>query len=131
MTAIDTNIIVRLLTRDHESQYRRSRKLFANESVYIPDTVILETEWVLRFAYDFRPEDICKALRKLFGLANVKLNNDFIVAQAIDWHEQGLDFADAFHLALSQEQKSLTTFDENFVKHANKLSGCTVRKPKT
>ncbi len=129
MIAIDTNIIVRLLTRDDVKQYNVSRKLFEAEEIYIPDTVILETEWVLRFAYDFEPETICNALRKLFGLPNVRLSNGFAIAQAIDWHEQGLDFADAFHLSLSQHLPSLKTFDEQFIKKSKQLSSCVVKKP--
>ncbi|WP_225895747.1 PIN domain-containing protein [Dendronalium phyllosphericum] len=51
MVAVDTNIIVRLLTQDDELQYRKSREIFQNKNIFIPDTVVLETEWVLRFAY--------------------------------------------------------------------------------
>jgi predicted nucleic acid-binding protein len=127
--AIDTNIIVRLLTRDDAAQHELARKLFSRESIYIPDTVILETEWVLRFAYEFECRDICTAFRKLFGLKNVRLNNGQLVAQVIDWYEQGLDFADAFHLALSQKHPRLKTFDDRFVKRAGKLSPCAVEKP--
>lgn len=129
MIAIDTNIIVRLLTKDDPKQYASSRKLFNNSEIYIPDTVILETEWVLRFAYDFEPSEICSAFRKLFGLPNVKLSNQFIIAQAIDWHEKGLDFADAFHLALSQQVSTLKTFDEKFIKKSQNLSACSVQMP--
>jgi len=53
--AIDTNIIVRFITRDDELQYQQSLELFKNKNIFIPDTVILETEWVLRFAYKFKP----------------------------------------------------------------------------
>ena len=129
MIAIDTNTLVRLLTRDDARQYNASRKLFESEEIYIPDTVILETEWVLRFAYDFEPATICDAFRKLFGLPNVRLTNGFAIAQAINWHEQGLDFADAFHLALSQHLSSLKTFDEKFIRKSKGLSGCAVKKP--
>ena len=129
MIAIDTNIIVRLLTKDDPKQYTASRKLFETAKVHIPDTVILETEWVLRFAYDFEPAQICGAFRKLFGLPNITLSNQFIVSQAIDWHEKGLDFADAFHLALSQNLASLKTFDEKFIKKSKDLCACTVQKP--
>jgi len=75
MIAVDTNIIVRLLTQDDELQYQQSLEIFQNHDVFIPDTVILETEWVLRFAYKFKTEEICTALRKLFGLSNVHLTN--------------------------------------------------------
>jgi predicted nucleic-acid-binding protein len=127
--AVDTNVIVRLLTQDDETQYQASRKLFSSEEIFIADTVIQEVEWVLRYAYDFEPTVICAALRRLFGLPNVHLNNAQLIAQAIDWHQHGLDFSDAFHLALSQQHAKLKTFDERFVKRAKKLSKCLVEKP--
>ena len=129
MIAIDTNVIIRLLTRDDAAQYEASRKLFASEDIFIADTVILETEWVLRYAYDFEPSVICESLRKLFGLGNVKLSNAQLVAQALDWHEGGLDFADAFHLALSQHHPVMKTFDDKFIKRARNLTECSVKKP--
>jgi len=53
MIAIDTNIVVRFLTHDDAVQYKKAYKLFNEHDVFIADTVILETEWVLRFAYNF------------------------------------------------------------------------------
>ena len=44
MTAIDTNIIVRLLTGDDVAQCQKARGIFEHHAVFIPDTVILETE---------------------------------------------------------------------------------------
>jgi len=129
VAAIDTNIIVRLLVRDNVEQYTASRRLFESGEIFIPDTVILETEWVLRFAYEFKPEIICESLRKLFGLPNVRLSNALLVAQAIRWHEDGLDFADAFHLSLSQNQATLKTFDAQFIKRSKDISQCSVEKP--
>ncbi|MEM6839232.1 MAG: hypothetical protein AAF609_20590 [Cyanobacteria bacterium P01_C01_bin.120] len=44
MIAVDTNIVVRLLTQDDVAQYQQSVKLFQTEdTIYIPTTVILET----------------------------------------------------------------------------------------
>ncbi len=129
MVAIDTNIIIRFLTRDDEEQYQASYKIFLAEDIYIPDTVILEVEWVLRYAYDFSAEAICQALRKVCGLKNVHLSDAQRIAQVITWHESGLDFADAFHLANSQTCLQLKTFDDKFIKRAKKLSACTVQKP--
>jgi predicted nucleic-acid-binding protein len=50
MVAVDTNIIVRLLTQDDEAQYQKSLEIFQTQTIFIPDTVILETEWVLAIA---------------------------------------------------------------------------------
>jgi predicted nucleic-acid-binding protein len=92
MIAVDTNVVVRLLTQDDELQFNKSVEIFREQEVFIPDTVILETEWVLRFAYKFKPADICKGLRNLFGLPNVHLANARLIAQVLQWHENGLDF---------------------------------------
>lgn len=129
MIAIDTNVLVRLLTRDNEAQYKTSHKLFAAAEILIPDTVVLETEWVLRCAYELTPAEVCDVFRRVFGLANVHLVNGRCIAQAINWHESGLDFADALHLATSQGIDSLKTFDTDFIKRAAKLSTCSVEKP--
>ena len=75
MIAIDTNIIVRFLTRDDEAQFLKAYNIFKEEDIFIPDSVILETEWVLRYSYNFSIEDICQALKNTFGLPNVHLSN--------------------------------------------------------
>jgi predicted nucleic-acid-binding protein len=129
MIAVDTNIIVRLITQDDEPQYRASVDLFQTPTIFIPDTVILETEWVLRFAYGFKAHEICKAFRKIFGLPNVYLANENLTAQVLQWYENGLDFADALHLATSQHCSALYTFDHAFIKRAKTLSDQQVQKP--
>ncbi|MBH8556382.1 type II toxin-antitoxin system VapC family toxin [Nostocaceae cyanobacterium CENA357] len=129
MVGVDTNIIVRLLTQDDELQYRKSLEIFQNKNIFIANTVVLETEWVLRFAYKFKSVEICTALRKLFGLPNVHLSNASLVFQALQWHESGLDFADAFHLAESQNQAEFYTFDDKFLKKAKGLTTCEVKLP--
>jgi predicted nucleic-acid-binding protein len=128
MIAVDTNIIFRLLTQDDELQFQKSREIFQTKEIFIPDTVILETEWVLRFAYNFKSNEICTALKNLCSLSNVYLSHPSLIAQVIQWHEDGLDFADAFHLAYSQKCSEFYTFDEKFVKRANGLTQCKVQK---
>lgn len=129
MIAVDTNVVVRLLTQDDEQQYNKSLKLFQEQTIFIADTVILETEWVLRFAYQFKPDDNCRAFSKLFGLPNVQLENASLIAQVLQWYGQGLDFADAFHLAKSHHCSTLYTFDNKFVRKAKDLTDCAVQHP--
>lgn len=129
MVAVGTNVVVRLLTQDDELQFQKSKQIFTTQDVLIPDTVILETEWVLRFAYKFKPTDICEALKRLFGLPNVHLSNASLIIQVLQWHETGLDFADAFHLAHSQSYSEFYTFDDKFIKKASRLTNCEVKKP--
>lgn len=129
MVAIDTNVLVRFLTGDDDGQFKAGLKLFSTEQVFIPDTVVLETEWVLRAAYDLEPNVVCEALRRVFGLPNVRLANGQRIARAIDWHELGLDFADSLHLASCQDLESLRTFDLDFIKRARRLGECRVERP--
>lgn len=121
MIAVDTNVLVRLLTADEPEQARRSGELFACNRVFIPKTVVLETEWVLRYAYGFEPEAIVTGLRNLLGLANVDIEDLPAVRQALDWHAQGVDFADGLHLASSASATQFATFDRALVKAAKRL----------
>lgn len=66
MISVDTNIIVRFLTHDDDKQYKKAFKIFNSNEIFIADTVILETEWVLRYAYKFSSENICNAFINLF-----------------------------------------------------------------
>ncbi|MGB2925935.1 MAG: type II toxin-antitoxin system VapC family toxin [Limnothrix sp.] len=130
MIAVDTNILVRLLTQDDLDQYQKSMQLFRNEElIFIPDTVILETEWVLRFAYKFQANEICDAFQNLLGLSNVQLQDENRVAIAIELHREGLDFADALHLVQSQDCAAMYSFDRQFVQKAQSLTDYDVREP--
>ena len=115
MASIDTNVLIRFLTCDDQSQYEKARALFECEAIFIPDTVILEAEWVLRYAYEFEPERVCIAFAKVFGLPNVALQNPLQLAQALEWHREGIDFADALHVSLSEEHAPFFTFDRKLV----------------
>lgn len=98
MIAIDTNIIVRFLTRDDEEQYQKSYRIFSGaEQLFIPTTVILETEWVLRFSYHFPSDRINYALSGLLNFSHVNTENKVAIISALKWHQNGIDFADALH----------------------------------
>ena len=126
MIAVDTNVVVRLITHDDEKQYKKAFHLFSSQQVFIPDTVILETEWVLRYAYEFSASAIRKALYGLFGLNNVHLFNPTLISQALGWNAEGLDFSDAMHLAQSHKCEQLHTFDKSFSARGAELSPCPV-----
>ena len=122
MLAVDTNVVVRLLVADDEDQHARARRLFTTRAVWIPTTVVLETEWVLRSAYGFAPDAIATALSRLVRLADVTVENVDAVTFAIDALDKGIDFADALHLASSTAAatEGLATFDTRFVRRAQR-----------
>jgi predicted nucleic-acid-binding protein len=122
MIAIDTNIIVRFLTADDPVQFKKARTLFQKENIFIPSTVVLETAWVLSYAYKFKPVDIITALRSLFGLPNVEVEDPLAIAEALEWYEKGMDYADAIHLAKSRGSERFVTFDKKLIKQAGKFT---------
>ncbi|HEU0282436.1 MAG TPA: type II toxin-antitoxin system VapC family toxin, partial [Gallionella sp.] len=114
-------LVVRLLTNDDQTQARRAAALFASEQIFISKTVLLESEWVLRFSYELPPKVILQALRNIVGLPNVMVEQQREIAEALDGFEQGLDFADALHLASSRRAGRFATFDKKLIKRAEKL----------
>lgn len=129
MIAVDTNIVVRLLTGDDQPQMEQAREIFTAAKVFIPDTVILETKWVLRYAYDLSPAAIHDGLLRLFGLPNVVLRDARATSQAFEGYRSGMDFADALHLATCGHCSELFTFEKKFVRSAAGSFHCKVRHP--
>jgi predicted nucleic-acid-binding protein len=122
VVAVDTSVLVRLITKDEIAQAARAARLVQKEQVWVAKTVLLETDWVLRSLYGFAPQDVRDALRKLAGLPSVEVEDPLAVAQALSWLDAGIDFADGLHLASRGEAKSFATFDERFAKKTAKLS---------
>jgi predicted nucleic-acid-binding protein len=129
MIAVDTNLLVRILTNDDPIQARRAAKILQSDNIFIPKTVFLETQWVLHHAYAINKADIIAGFQKLLGLSNLYPENAETVTQAISWYEQGLDFADALHLASSRGSDKFATFDATFAKKAQKVSSLNIIKP--
>lgn len=119
MLAVDTNVIVRIVTNDDPEQAQRAVALFERERIFIAKTVLLEVEWVLRFSYHLPREIIVPTLRKVVGLQQVEVENPDEIFIAIDGYEQGLDFADALHLAGRAE--GFATFDQKMAKRAGQF----------
>ena len=129
MIAVDTNLLVRLLTKDDPNQAKRAAKLMESDDIFIPKTVMLETEWVLRHAYGIGIEAILSGFQKMMGLSNVRVEDQQSVFQAISWYESGLDFADALHLASSMKADKFVTFENAFIKKARKLISIDITGP--
>ena len=127
MLAVDTNIVVRLIVVDDELQARRARTLFDQNLIFISKTVLLEAEWVLRSTYSLRPRDVHAHLSTIIGLPQVRLEAPEQVAVAFDWFEQGMDFADAIHLANCDDCEAFATFDRKLVAAARKAKAGKVK----
>ncbi|MEX2261994.1 MAG: type II toxin-antitoxin system VapC family toxin [Bryobacteraceae bacterium] len=124
MTAVDTNVVVRLLTGDDPKQAAAARSLFAAGPIWIAKTVLLETGWVLRSLYGFEESAIRDAFTKLLGLKNVHTEDESSVATALTLTAHGIELADAMHLSSRPPGAIFVSFDRSFVRHA-KRAGAT------
>jgi predicted nucleic-acid-binding protein len=112
MIAIDTNVLVRLFINDDEKQAKYAVKLFKSNSILISKTVLLETEWVLRFCYKLDNNTILNCYKNLFGAESVTIEDLANVKLAIELFADGFEFADALHFASSIDAKTFATFDK-------------------
>ncbi|MDR2239536.1 MAG: type II toxin-antitoxin system VapC family toxin [Zoogloeaceae bacterium] len=126
MRAIDTNVVVRFLTNDDKRQARAARAVMEDGGIFIATTALLESEWVLRSGYGFAPGQIAAALRGVAGLPGVTVEEPARLAQALDWMSEGMDFADALHLAKADGCSAFLSFDRKLIKAANGRSSVPV-----
>ncbi len=122
MIAVDTNVLVRVITNDDSDQAPLAARLLnRHDKVFISKTVLLELEWVLRSAYKIGAAPILKALMEFQDRPNVEIEDEEAVGDALDWFEQGMDFADALHLASTGRDCPLATFDAALLRKASQL----------
>ncbi len=128
MIAVDTNVLARFYCddpSDPEAERQRPvarRVLLESRAVYVPLTVVLELEWVMRGFYSLPPASFCDALEHLLGLSHVTVERWDAVKDAVDLHRRGLDFADALHWASSRGCERFLTFDDRrLVRRARRM----------
>ena len=127
MRSVDTNVLARFFVDDPDDPEAKRQRPHAtrvmSETVYVTVTVLLEFEWVLRGFYQLPPSEVGRVLRALSGLANVTLEDRDGVLAALDWHERGMDLADALHLARGRRCEAFVTFDRRLARRAGKAAG--------
>jgi|SRR5271157_4603009 len=129
MTAVDTNIVVRLVTGDDPKQTHAARSLFTAGPIWIAKTVLLETRWVLRYLYGYEETAIHDPLTELLGLENVHMEDEASVAAALALIAHGLDLADAMHLSSRPAGAAFVSFDKTLVRRANRAGSAKVSAP--
>jgi predicted nucleic-acid-binding protein len=110
--AVDTNVLARFYLRDDAAQGRIAASVLSAGDVFVPKTVILELEWVLRYVAD-QPEDkVIDCLKHLIALPGITVEDRDEIEAALGYCRDGIDFADALHLAASKACTGLLTFDD-------------------
>jgi predicted nucleic-acid-binding protein len=125
LRGIDTNVVVRLLLRDDPAQIEHVDALVSAGDLFVPFTVLIETEWVLRAVYELDRQTITMLLRSLAVIEGVSVPDRAGFLWACDRHAKGADFADMLHL-LATEAPDFLTFDRDFVRLAGRDAPCTV-----
>lgn len=121
MISLDTNVLARYLLGDDVRQTPVAAALLAEDQDYTaPPTVMLELAWVLK-ANGCTREEVIKGLRLLLGLPNFKPKGFEALCYAVRWFEEGMDFGDALHLALSADDEGFCTFDKALGKLATSI----------
>ena len=122
MRAVDTNVVARYYLRDDSAQSRIATGILAGGDVFVPKTVVLELEWVLRAVAGQPAGKVIACLAHLIALPGVTVEDHDAVETALDYCRRGIDFADALHLAASRTCTELLTFDDRgYARRAAKL----------
>ncbi len=127
MPALDTNVLVRYVVQDDEAQLAAARRLIRKgvgegRTLFVPVTVALEFEWVLRAGFGYSKDDVMEVLSSLFSAAELRFESERALEAALHLYREGAaDFADCLHIALAAEagELPLWTFD----KRAGMVSG--------
>ena len=122
MIAIDTNIILRFLTRQPKAQFEAARDLFRKGGLFVSIPVVMEAYFTLTGSVlAFSDDHALDALDAVLQLPGVAVQHAEGVFAAIAYARQGLPFKDACVLAFSADAERLLTFDKPFVRRAAKL----------
>src|SRR5262245_10788059 len=119
MRAVDTNVLVRLLTRDDAKQVAAA-ELFVERGAWVSHLVLAEATWVLTSVYDRDPADIATAVEMLLNHEHLPLQDaDAIAAAVQDFRRRPmLGFSDCLVLAVARKAGHLPlgTFDRNLAR---------------
>jgi predicted nucleic-acid-binding protein len=124
MPALDTNILVRYVVEDDAAQLASARRLISRcvkegLTLFVPVTVVLELEWVLRSNFGLAKDDVLLTLSSLFSAAELTFDSERALEVALQLFRKGsADFADCLHVALATQagEQPLWTFDKGAAK---------------
>lgn len=127
MLGLDTNVLVRYLVRDDETQFEKARRLIRRETtagrpVFIGLLMLLETEWVLRSRYGLAKPEILSVFSSLLDADDLRFENEPAIEEALYlWRDNPAGFADC--LIGAQNRCMGCTATATFDTKAAKLPG--------
>ncbi|WP_200892406.1 PIN domain-containing protein [Aliterella atlantica] len=117
MIGLDTNVLVRYITRDNEQQWQKAVEIIeSGQQCFIANIVLCELVWVLRGKpYQFSKDEILKTLEVMMQSADLKYENRTAVYQALQHTKQGRgDFSDYLIGTVARQLgcQEIVTFDK-------------------
>lgn len=126
MIALDTNLLVRLLTNDDARQAAKVEAWLSDNATprspaYVDHVVLCELAWVLERSYGYGRAHVHQALSALLEHGQLKLESPGLVRQALLLYADGpADFSDYLLAARTQAAgcSTVLTLDKNAAKSA-------------
>lgn len=120
MTGLDTNVLVRYLTRDDPEQYRAAKAFIESTCTqetpgFISAIVLCELVWVLTGAYAATKDEVTRVLDQLLRTRQLVVQDRDGVRRALANYSDGVaDFADCLIGQINQEAgcAETVTFDQ-------------------
>ncbi|MGB7296932.1 MAG: type II toxin-antitoxin system VapC family toxin [Candidatus Aminicenantales bacterium] len=116
MIALDTNVLVRLITEDDPIQARGIEAFLENTEgpYFIPDIVLAELAWVLQRRYAFARPEVGHILHDLLNRRDVVFEDEERARAAVRGFAEGLDLADALIMGIARSAgcDRLASFDD-------------------
>jgi predicted nucleic-acid-binding protein len=116
MRAVDTNVLVRLVTRDDARQVAAAEAFVAN-GAWVPHLALAEATWVLASVYERNPEAIATAVEMLLSHEHLTVQDSEAVAAAVAQFRQQrrVGFSDCLMLEVARKagHTPLGTFDRD------------------
>jgi predicted nucleic-acid-binding protein len=127
MGAVDTNVLIRCIVQDDQRQCDavarlRERCIQEGSKLFVPVTVLLEFEWVLRSRFAFDKAEIIDAMSKVLNAKDLFVDREMAMGEALDdFKLSDADLADCMHARISARERKgpLHTFD----RRASTLTG--------
>lgn len=104
MRAVDTNVLVRLVTRD-DAQQVAAAEAFVARGAWVPHLVLVEAMWVLSSVYELAPRDIATAVEMLLNHKDLTVQDSDVVASALARFRKktSLSFSDCLVLEVARK----------------------------
>jgi predicted nucleic-acid-binding protein len=119
MRAVDTNVLVRLVTRDDAKRVAAAEE-FVSHGAWVPHLALAEATWVLASVYDRGPEAIAMAVEMLLKHQHLTVQDADAVAAAVGQfrRQPAVGFSDCLMLEVSRKagHGPLGTFDRDLGK---------------